>query len=142
MRNRWTPIVHFCTKRLTTVTKCRAGHTTIFQLRDNAMELQKQAKIRQMRRLRWLNGATTTNIDIIHNQQFFGLKTWSRCRGSVVACPALIKSKFKKLNLVFSMILTICDKSVYFADSGSECSTVQLYNEFWREAETCRQSRR
>ena len=29
----------------------------------------------------------TTNI--YNKQQFCGLKTWSRCRGSVVACPAL-----------------------------------------------------
>ena len=43
------------------------------------------------------------NMDIIkNNQQLFGLKTWSRCRGSVVACPALLKS----LTLQFSENIT------------------------------------
>ena len=43
-----------------------------------------------MLRSRCLNGVATTNIETsCNNQQFFGRKTWSHCRGSVVAYPAL-----------------------------------------------------
>ena len=31
----------------------------------------------------------STTLVIINNKQLSGLKTWSRCCGSVVACPAL-----------------------------------------------------
>ena len=42
-----------------------------------------------MLRLQCLNGVARTNVAIMNKQQFLGLTIWSRCRGSVVACPAL-----------------------------------------------------
>ena len=62
---------------------------------DNVIELQWQEKIRKMLSYRCLMGAATTNMYIVyrHNaiaNRLFGLKTWSRCRGSVAVCPSLL----------------------------------------------------
>ena len=45
------------------------------------------------------NGEVKPNIlwTYCKNQPFFGLKTWSRCRRCVVACPALKNVLYKKV---------------------------------------------
>ena len=55
--------------------------------RDNVTELQRK---------KYRNGVAAANIVLVilyyNKQQLSGLKTWSRCRCSAVACPALIEN--------------------------------------------------
>ena len=46
--------------------------------------------------LRLSEVAATTNAEC-NKKKKIGLKTWSRCRGNVVACPALQKRKLHDL---------------------------------------------
>ena len=75
----------------------RAGHATMFSLRDNynsttTWQRNRASVTKQNTKIVWLrcpNGVASHNECRHNNKQLFGLKTWSRCRGSVVECPAL-----------------------------------------------------
>ena len=48
-----------------------------------------------------LNQVATTNIvKMQYRLQVFGLKTWSRCRVSVVACPARLPNALQVVEMV------------------------------------------
>ena len=77
-----------------------AGHAPIFQLCNNDNATTRQcftasatSKNSENVKATGLIGVATMNIDRkkCNKQHIFGLKTWSRCRGSVVECPALQK---------------------------------------------------
>ena len=70
---------------------------------DNKIEHQGQEKIWKILRPHCLNGVDTSNIDIWDE-----LKTWSRCRGSAVAWPAL-----EKRGTVFYSFL-ICKWNIFY----------------------------
>ena len=55
-------------------------------------------KIRKIFRSRCLDGVATTNTVMLQNKQLCGVKkTWSRCRWSIIACPALVVCVHAKL---------------------------------------------
>ena len=66
---------------------------TITWQHDNVIRASRTRKTTTLFRHRCLNGLASPNIQYtVHKAKlFYGLKTWSRCRGSVVACPALMK---------------------------------------------------
>ena len=67
--------------------KSRAGHATIF-LGSLKRQIDMKKKYLNLRS-RCLNGVATTNRGIMQWPTFLGPDhTWSRCGGSVVACPA------------------------------------------------------
>ena len=77
---------------------------------DNKIEHQGQEKIWKILRPHCLNGVDTSNIDIWDE-----LKTWSRCRGSAVAWPALEKEE-----QVFFIVFLSANET-YFICKGEHC---------------------
>ena len=77
---------------------------------DNKIEHQGQEKIWKILRPHCLNGVDTSNIDIWDE-----LKTWSRCRGSAVAWPAL-----EKRGTVFFIVFLSANET-YFTCKGEHC---------------------
>ena len=86
------------------------GTRLCFLLRDTATARQRIRALvtrQKVLRLRCLTEVATRNI-LYTKQQFIGQKTWSRCRGRVVACAQLISYQYAYV--VCTYILKFCLK--------------------------------